>query len=59
MSEQDETAEMVKRLRELAIFLSEDIFSTDVDLVHAAADRLEKQQAKLNRLEIKMDWCKP
>jgi hypothetical protein len=59
ISEQDDTADLIKRLRELAIYLSEDIFSTDVDLVNAAADRLEKQQAELNRLEIKMDWCKP
>jgi hypothetical protein len=59
MSERDDTAELIKRLRELAIFLSEDIFSSDVDLVNAAADRLEKQQAELSRREIKMDWCKP
>ncbi len=59
MSEQNDTAELVQRLREFAIYISEDIFSSDVDLVNAAADRLEKQQAELNRLEIKMDWCKP
>jgi hypothetical protein len=59
MSGQNDTADLIKRLRELAIYLSEDIFSSDVDLVNAAADRLEKQQAELNRLEIKMDWCKP